>query len=257
MKRRQKICSLLLLFLSLAVLVFSLSKLIPILMDYRGSEQTYESLKETCVEDLGDTSETEEEEKQEDWEKIHISFDELKKENPDIVAWIRFDNTDQVAVDYPVLYSGDNETYLRHDIYGSYHIAGCIFLEGRNQPDFSDYHSIIYGHNMKNSTMFGDLKKYKNQKDFYEKNPYFTVYTPESTYRYHIFSYYDAEETSDVYTVGYEPGERFQDLLKKMTECSMKKTGVYPEDTDRILTLSTCSTDGEDKRFVIHAMRIN
>ena len=83
------------------------------------------------------------------------------------------------------------------------------------------------------------------------------MYTPESTYRYHIFSYYDAEETSDVYTVGYEPGERFQDLLKKMTECSMKKTGVYPEDTDRILTLSTCSTDGEDKRFVIHAMRIN
>lgn len=74
MKRRQKICSLLLLFMSLAVLVFSLSKLIPILMDYRGSEQTYESLKEACVNDSGDTSETEEEGKQEDWEKIHISL---------------------------------------------------------------------------------------------------------------------------------------------------------------------------------------
>ena len=67
------------------------------------------------------------------------------------------------SISYPVLYSGDDETYLRSDIYGNYHIAGCIFLEGMNQPDFSDYHSIIYGHNMRNTTMFGDCLLYTSR----------------------------------------------------------------------------------------------
>ena len=88
------------------------------------------------------------------------------------MAWLRFDNYNDVHISYPVLYSGDDETYLRSDIYGNYHIAGCIFLEGMNQPDFSDYHSIIYGHNMRNTTMFGDLKRYKNDEGFYENNQY-------------------------------------------------------------------------------------
>lgn len=67
------------------------------------------------------------------------TYDELRGENEDIIAWIRFDNTEETQVDYPVLYSGDNTEYLRKDLYGNEHTAGSIFLEGLNQPDFSDY----------------------------------------------------------------------------------------------------------------------
>ena len=90
---------------------------------------------------------------------VKVEFDKLKAENPDVIGWIRFDNQDEFGINYPILYSGDNEKYLRTDLYGNSHIAGCIFLEGLNKSDFSDYYNIIYGHNMNDGSMFGSLKK--------------------------------------------------------------------------------------------------
>ena len=85
----------------------------------------------------------------------------MKAENPDVIGWIRFDNQDELGINYPILYSGDNQKYLRTDLHGNSHIAGCIFLEGLNKSDFSDYYNIIYGHNMNDGSMFGSLKKYR------------------------------------------------------------------------------------------------
>lgn len=247
--------SILVFFAALAVICFALSKLIPILWDYRGSQKTYEKLETYVTEDSPSGSGSAGEDAgDETWEQTEINFSELKKENSDIIAWIRFDDPGEVAVNYPVLYSGDNDTYLRHDIYGDYHIAGCIFLEGSNRPDFSDYHSIVYGHNMRNSTMFGDLKKYKEQTGFYEKNQYFTIYTETKKIRFRIFSYHDVKDTSEIYTAGYLPGKEYQNFLKRLTDLSIQDCGIEPEDTDKIVTLSTCSTEGEDQRFVIHAV---
>ena len=181
----------------------------------------------------------------------------MRKDNPDIMAWLRFDNYNDVHISYPVLYSGDDETYLRSDIYGNYHIAGCIFLEGMNQPDFSDYHSIIYGHNMRNTTMFGDLKRYKNDEGFYENNQYFNIYTDTQVLRYQIFSYYDVEQDDEVYTVGYGPDDTWQAMIDRMVTSSMKDTGIHPTKEDKIVTLSTCTSSGETKRFVVHGVLVN
>ena len=160
--------TLVIIVIALAVMAFALFKITQIYKDYQESEQTFEKLEETYVVNPDGSSVTED-----DWnDDTRIQFDALKKENPDIMAWLRFDNFDDVHISYPVLYSGDDSKYLRSDIYGNYHIAGCIFLEGLNNPDFSDYHSIIYGHNMRNTTMFGDLKRYKNDEGFYEKNQF-------------------------------------------------------------------------------------
>ena len=93
---------------------------------------------------------------------VKVEFDKLKAENPDAIGWIRFDNQDELGINYPILYSGDNQKYLRTDLHGNSHIAGCIFLEGLNKSDFSDYYNIIYGHNMNDGSMFGSLKKYKD-----------------------------------------------------------------------------------------------
>lgn len=253
-KKKAGVLNLIIILVALAVMIFALARLIMIYRDYHGSEKTYQTLENDFV-DTGEDEDTGKSTGQ--WsDDVQISFEALRKENPDIIAWIRFDNQDDVHISYPVLYSGDNTTYLRSDIYGNYHIAGCIFLEGMNSPDLSDYHSIIYGHNMKNTTMFGDLKRYRNEDDFYDDNQYFSIYTEDTIYRYQIFSYHDVDDDSDVYTVGFGPDDEYQEFLDSLAADSYKDTGIHPQKDSRIVTLSTCTSAGEDKRFVVHAVCI-
>lgn len=150
----------------------------------------------------------------------------------------------------------DNEKYLRKDIHGNEHIAGSIFLEGLNQSDFSDLYNIIYGHNMNNGSMFGSLKKYKDE-GFWKKNQYFTVYTESTAYRYQIFSYENAIVGSNVYKVGYQPGEEYQTFIDEMVKNSDFDTGIRSKSSNKILTLSTCTGNGYSKRFAVHAVCID
>lgn len=150
----------------------------------------------------------------------------------------------------------DNEKYLRKDIHGNEHIAGSIFLEGLNQSDFSDLYNIIYGHNMNNGSMFGSLKKYKDE-GFWKKNQYFTVYTESTACRYQIFSYENAIVGSNVYKVGYQPGEEYQTFIDEMVKNSDFDTGIRPKSSNKILTLSTCTGNGYSKRFAVHAVCID
>ena len=130
----------------------------------------------------------------------------------------------------------------------------AAFLWREQRPDFNDCHTILYGHNMKNGSMFGSLKQYKND-GFYEKNAYFTVFTEDAAYRYQIFTYSDVPEDSDVYTTGYLPDETFDGFLTELLKSSYKDTGVAVGKDDKVLTLSTCSGDG--LRFVVHAVRVD
>ena len=250
-KKKRHPVTLIIFLIALAVMIFSLVKLVGIRKDYQESEQTFQTLESKYVVNPdGGTGAI--------WQDgTRIQFQALQKENADIRAWLRFDNYDDVHISYPILYSGDDETYLRSDIYGNYHIAGCIFLEGLNIPDFSDYHSIVYGHNMRNTTMFGDLKRYKNDEGFYENNQYFNIYTEDKVLRYQIFSYYDVDENDEVYTVGYGPDDAWQSLIDRMVSSSMKDTGIHPTKDQKIVTLSTCSKAGENKRFVVHGVLVN
>lgn len=196
MSRRRK-------FLILAGLVLigvSLWNILPDYLDKRTSSQIYEDLRE----DYTEIPEGEDTEKKKDWwlTDVLIRFDELKEQNPDIVAWIRSDNPESTGIDYLVLYSGDNEKYLRRDLYGEEHIAGSIFLEGLNQPDFTDYYTILYGHNMNDGSMFGGLKKYK-EKEFWEDSSEKSGKTPGKPRIYPDVGGCD-------YTDGYweDPGKR-------------------------------------------------
>lgn len=185
------------------------------------------------------------------YEDVLIDFAKLQEENPEIVGWILFDNIEGLS--YPVLYSGDNEKYLRTDIYGKSTTAGCIFMEGACTPDFEDCHTILYGHNMRNSSMFGMLKKFK-EKDFYKDHSYFNMYTDGMAYRYQVFAYRDVAETDAVYSVGFAPNEEFQQFADEMAKYSYPDAKVSISKEDKVMTLSTCSTEG--RRFVVHALRI-
>ena len=130
-------------------------------------------------------------------------------------------------------------------------------MEGLNQPDFSDLYNIIYGHNMRDESMFGSLKKYKED-GFYEKNQYFTVYTEERAYRYQFFSWFEAKNRGQVYRIGYQENEEYQQFIDVLTEASDEETGIYPQKEDRIVTLSTCTGDGNyAERFVVIAVCVD
>lgn len=182
-------------------------------------------------------------------EEAVVEFDKLKEINEDVIAWIAFDNLD---ISYPVLYSGDNGYYLRRTFNGTNNTAGSIFMEAANEPDFSDYHTILYGHNMKNGSMFGKLKNFKEQ-EFYEENQYFTIYTQEAAYRFHIFSVQTVPVDDKIYTVGFGPDEEFKKFAIALQENSLYDTGVEVSGESKIVTLSTC-TYSDKLRFVVHGV---
>lgn len=235
----------------IGLIAIALLMLIPALIDRKKSNDTYEALAEEYVK-MDEAVAVEGEDTDWWYEEVDIDLDELAKINPDIVGWIRFDTID--IINYPLLYSGDDETYLRSDIYGNKTTAGCIFIEGANNPDMSDYHTIIYGHNMKNQSMFGSLKNYKKE-DFYEEHQYFTIYTKNMAYRYQIFAYRDVPETHEVYTIGFSPDENYQNFINEIVRHSYQDTDIEVTKNDYIVTLSTCSTEGN--RFVVHAVRVD
>lgn len=252
-KKKAGIWSTIIIIVAVVIIVFSLSKLIPILSDYKQADQTYDQLKNEYI------TESEFDDTDEEWwaEAVQIDFENLKQINPDVIGWIRFDNVEEIPIDYPIMYSGDNDTYLRTDLYGEEHTAGSIFLEAANVPDFSGYHNIIYGHNMKNGSMFGTLKQYKRDEGLYDTNSFFTIYTEDAAYRYQIFSYEDVSENSEIYTVGYAPDESYQKLIDRMVSGSIRDTGITPDKEEKIVTLSTCSTSGDHYRFVVHALCVD
>lgn len=165
MKQNKSSRSTVLLFLlGVALIVAALIMLVPDLLNYKQSNDTYEALKENYISEKAENTEVAEETEGDDswwYTDVDVKLEELQQVNADIIGWIRFDNLEQLS--YPVLYSGDDEKYLRTDIYGNQTIAGCIFMEGMNTPDFQDYHTILYGHNMKNLSMFGSLKNIKQR----------------------------------------------------------------------------------------------
>ncbi|MBQ2532041.1 MAG: class B sortase [Lachnospiraceae bacterium] len=204
------------------------------------SKQTYEEIETTYVTETGDVW----------YDAMTVDFAGLKQTNSDVIGWLYLDGSDVIS--YPILQGEDDNEYLHKDLLGQELKAGSIFLEAGNASDFSDYHTIIYGHNMRDGSMFGSLKKYHSEEGFYEEHPYFTVFTPSAAYHYEIFGYEDVSATDQVYTIGYGPGEAYSDFLGYLKSKSYQDSGVDVSDEDRVITLSTCSTSG--RRFVVHGV---
>lgn len=243
-KRRPDVLSVLLVLAGVAMIAFALVKLIPILLQYYKEEAAYDEIRDDYVE-VKTIDQLTEEEGTWWYDSVFVNLGELQKENADVVAWIRFDHMD---LSYPIMYSGDNETYLHADLNKEYSKAGTLFVDQKNQPDFSDGNTIVYGHNMKNGSMFGKLKKYKKD-GFYEDNQYFTIYTNEAAMRYHIFAYYDTDETDSYYFTSYEGEEALGNLFSEFQRKSYYDTGVEVTPEDKTVTLSTCSAEG--MRFLV------
>ena len=180
--------------------------------------------------------------------KNPINFDELNAINEEIVGWIRIGALD---VSYPVAQARDNDYYLHRTFERKDNFAGCIFLNCENSKFFTDQNSIVYGHNMKNGSMFGTLKDYREQKT-YDANPYFWIFTPTLIYQYRIFSTAEVSAEGDVYRIRFTSAD-YDAFLKNRAASSLVTTGVTPGVDDRIVTLSTC-TGNDATRFVVQGV---
>lgn len=185
------------------------------------------------------------------WDKfINVDLTRLRDINEDVVGWIYFENVD---ISYPVVYSGDNEEYLRKTYIGENAKAGSIFVDGDNSSDFSDVHTIIYGHNMKDLSMFGRLKNYAKDSEYILGHEYFQIITEGKKYRYKIITYKVVADDSAVYTTYKNYSQDFETFVKNVIEKgSYLSSNVIVGNDDHLITLSTCS--GED-RLVVSAIR--
>ena len=161
------------------------------------------------------------------------------------------------GVNYPIVQGEDNEFYLHKTYEKNYNFAGTIFVDYENSSDFSDCNTLIYGHNMKNGSMFGSLKKFTEDQSVYDKSRYFWILTPEKNCRYEIVSAYTTGVDSDTYTLFKGPGEEFEQYLKNIRGYSEIKTEAEELNIkDKIVTLSTC-TGNESTRFVVQGRLAN
>lgn len=178
---------------------------------------------------------------------LSVDFKSLLEKNNDVVAWIYSENT---PINYPVVQSHNNDYYLRRTLDRTYNIAGSIFMDYRNSADFSDYNTIIYGHNLRTDTMFGTLQQYSDQK-YYEEHPVIYLSTPEEDYAIELISGYRTDIDDDIYLLP-QSEEELEDLYYKATKDSNFNANSTFEEGDRLLTLSTCSDYGDDDvRYVL------
>lgn len=186
---------------------------------------------------------------------MDIDFGSLKSVNDDVVGWIYVEALPDIS--YPIVQGEDNDTYLHRTYEKNYNFAGTIFVDYENKGDFSDCNTLVYGHNMKNGSMFAQLKKFSQDSETYKKSKYFWIFTPEKNYRYEVISAYTTGVNSDTYTLFKGPGEEFQEYLQTIRGYS--DIAIDTEEMtikDKIITLSTC-TGNEATRYVVQGKRVD
>ncbi len=187
-----------------------------------------------------------------------IDFSALQKENPDIYSWITIPGT---PIDYPVLQNEDElDYYLMHNLNGSYGYPGCIYTQYVNATDWTDSNTVIYGHNMKDGSMFAALHHYQEQ-EFFEENPYVYIYSSEEIMVYRIFAAY---ETSDVHLLlafDTEDEDSYGEYLKGILENEEGMGNHFDrtlalESKDKIISLETCISSKPHRRYLVQAVLV-
>lgn len=255
MKQKNKLLLGILVVFLFAVMAVSAWKIWEIYSEYRAGENAYEDISQMVslppkpTDSPAATDEPEETEVPSETDTTvwpEVDFAALREVNPDIVAWIYIEGTE---INYPVVQGSDNSYYLNHLFNGEWNGSGCIFLDSRNDANFTDQHSIIYGHHMQNGTMFASLDKYKQQ-EFFDEHPLGLLVTPDKNYKIEFFSGYVTAPQGDAWEVGFTESE-FEDWLQNAVSRSCVTCETVPAASDHILTLSTCSYEFSNARFVL------
>lgn len=218
------------------------------------AQEKYEEIVEQAVEEEIPEPVQEEEEIPE----LPIDFAELQEINPEIYAWIRIPDTN---VDYPILQREDEDQsfYLTHDMYGETQKAGSIYTESYNSKDFQDPNTIIYGHNMKNGSMFHNLR-YFAEKEFFDEHEDLYIYMPGKILKYRIFASYEFDDRHLLGSYDFTNEEVFTDYIEEIMNprsmYSMLREDCEVTADDRIVTLSTCVANKPNNRRLVQAVLV-
>lgn len=243
----------------LVVFVVAFYNVAKTLYDYKKGDDTYNDARATAVEQIMEVSPDAMQLDPHIGEPdIKVDLTKLQEENKDIFGWIYIPKT---KINYPLLAPGDDDKYLRHTYKMEYNILGSIFVSQDCGTDFlHQAHSLIYGHNTQNGSMFGDLKEYK-KRAYYDEHPIFYILTKDRIYKYRIFSAFTAETSSKVYQMTFPTNANFSSWLEDMSKKSETDFGVpiiaLGDASERIMTLSTCTSRTRTERFVVNGILID
>ena len=213
-----------------ALLIFSGYKVWKITDDYRAEAQQHEA-----VMDYKPASE----------QIVNQSVIDLQAKYPDVVGWLTVPGT---KIDYPFVWHKDNDQYLRRDLDGDYAVAGTLFMDCRCAPDFDSRNTILYGHHMRNGSMFGTLKAFAD-KEFFDKNRSGFIYLPYETLTLEFFAYMIVKHTdSEIYSV--DPGGSCSEYVRQNAK---HFRDIQLTEDDRLITLSSCSYEFNNARMVLLA----
>ena len=238
----KKVIKIILLVICLCVFIFSAYNIYKYLSEENANKKLNNELMEKAIiETPNDNNDNTQE--NEDILPISVDFSVLKQENEDIVGWLYLEDS---PINYPVVQSNDNDYYLRRLVNGEYNIAGSLFMDYRNDSNLEDNNTIIYGHNMKNNTMFGSLQEYKNQ-NYYDNHKVMYYFTPGKNYIIELFTGYTISVESDIYDLSIIDSSKLEELISKSDfESNTKVT-----EEDKIITLSTCAYEYDGARYVV------
>ncbi|MFV0503276.1 MAG: class B sortase [Lachnospirales bacterium] len=173
--------------------------------------------------------------------------------NDEIIGFLQIEDS---RVNYPVVQHGDNIYYLDKDIKKDYNVAGSIFMDYENLEQGYDQNTVLYGHNMRDLSMFGELKYYKDQ-EYYEEHPLIKLQIEDELFLYEVFSAFRTSTDFDYVQTNFPSDEEYMDQINKYYEKSFIKTGVKVAKEDKILTLSTCVGVRATSRMVVAGRLIN
>lgn len=252
-KKMSDIIRRIILVISVGVFIFAAYNLINIFLAYHKADVIYDNIQQDVLDEDSHT-------------KVVIGEDEQEVEIPFTYNHQALLNINSQGIGYiyipsidcrlPMVQGDDNDYYLTHTFNKEYSANGCLFEDYRINGGLSASQIIIYGHNMRNGAMFGKLKNYQDYSFWNNSgNDVLYIYTGNVIKEYKIFSCYISEAISDTYTFNFPTLESMRDYAVNMKAKSMYDTGVDVSTATQVITLSTCTNDGE-QRFIVHGMYV-
>lgn len=244
--------------LCIVILIVCAGSLIVHYYNEQKGTAVYDNLKKDVITEIVEKTDVETETEQIPWNPTKIvDFEKLWEQNPEVYAWIEIPGTD---ISYPVLqHTGEDDYYLQHTIDQVESLPGAIYSEKSSNRDFIGFLHILYGHNMRNGTMFGGLKQYM-ESEFLNKNPYIYIYTPEKTYIYEIFAAVVHSDAHLMYQYDCATQEGRQEyidaILARSDDRNQYRKDVEVTPDSQLLVLSTCVSGESDKRYLVNAVLV-
>ena len=245
-KRKANKIKIIISIIQLIFIVILIYSLINIFLWYRSNKANKQ-----VMEELSQTIETVKEDGEDD-KKYKINFEELKNKNSDTVAWLKVENTN---IEFPVVKANDNSYYLTHNFNKEDNSAGWIFADYKNKFNGKDKNIVIYGHNMRDNSMFGTLKNVIKEEWYNNENNKYIILATENEYSiYEVFSVYQIEKEDYYIKTDFNSDKEFEEFLQKVKERSIKDFNIDISKENSILTLSTCANNNK-YRVVLHAVK--